>query len=88
MPDRYSVCRIPKEYYGELKGLDKNSIHALRNFLNQHTEEFLVMSMDDRFRRYENAVLFIDMVYKRDSSKDIIAIYDWWEKSWINCWYL
>ena len=44
--------------------------------------------MDDRFRTFEDAESFANMVYRKDNSGDVIAIYDWLNKEWISSWFM
>ena len=83
---RYSVCKIDSNTFFELKTIESKK--ELKLFLNEHKFEILHYSMDDRFRYIDEAKLFIDHVYHKDNSGDIIAIYDWLKCIWTDFWFL
>lgn len=85
---RYSVCYIKAEIFEELKNIDKSSKRSLKNYLTEHTSELLWSNIDDRFSSYDDAETFAMMVYKKDKSGDVVAIYNWVEKVWMCGWFL
>lgn len=86
--ERYSVCYIRADLFEEIKEIDRSSKRALKHFLSEHTTELLWANLDDRFRYYEDAESFATMVYKKDGSGDVVAIYNWSEKTWMCGWFL
>ncbi len=85
---RYSVCYIKADLFEEIKEVDRSSKRALKQFLSEHTTELLWSNIDDRFSNYDDAETFAMMVYKRDGSGDVVAIYNWFEKVWMCGWFL
>ena len=85
---RYSVCRLHCDEFEDIRELDRESRRALKVFLQLHTHELLMACMDDRFRTFEDAESFANMVYRKDNSGDVIAIYDWLNKEWISSWFM
>ena len=86
--ERYSVCYIKSELFEDLKDIDKTSKRALKNYLNEHTNSLLWSNLDDRFAYYEDAESFATMVYRKDGSGDVVAIYNWMDKVWMCGWFL
>ena len=85
---RYSVCRLHCDESEDIRELDRESRRALKVFLQLHARELLMACMDDRFRTFEDAESFANMVYRKDNSGDVIAIYDWLNKEWISSWFI
>lgn len=83
---RYSVFKIKRDLLDNFEGIYTKK--QLLNFLTAHTAEVLAFDTDDRFRYDDEAEMFAIMVYKLNKSGDIVAIYDWTKKEWLNAWFL
>lgn len=86
--DRFSVCHIPQNLFEEIKDIDRSSKRALKQWLYEHTNELLWANLDDRFRYFEDAESFATMVYRKDGSGDVVAIYNLTNNEWMSGWFL